>query len=472
MLSTPTGPQAPDARPPLAATRVVAPLLAPAPASDRHGPALQPDQAALILALLLSLQPLTTDLLLAALPALAADLRAAVAPIQLTMAATVLGFGLAQLFWGPVADRFGRRPVMLCGLAAYAVATLGALLASSVEQLIVWRALQGAAMSAPVVCGRAMVRDLYEPHQGAAVMARALSRVGVVAVLCPTLSGLAVTAFGWRAAFVLMLLAGLGLAGVVALRLGETARQLNPHATRLRPLLRQVGQILRHPMFGSWTLLVSCSYGALFVCLAGAGVVLIQVLQVPALWAGVALSGMGLSYLAGTLCCRRWLPRHGLVGTVGRGAFFSLACALLMAAVAWADTRSVWALLLPMTLFSFGHGLHQPCGQTGAVAPFPHAAGLASALAGFALAVVATGVGLYLGQALGGDSVRPVAGGVAVGSGLTALVAWTVVRWHGEPPRESSGQATAVGAASATPAATGAAAAAATATTAATEAAT
>ena len=435
-----------------------------ADAIDRRRPVLTPDQAALLLAMLLALQPLTTDLLLAALPALAADLHAGMAPIQLTMAATVLGFGLAQLVWGPVSDRFGRRPVMLCGLAAYALATVGALMASSVEALVAWRALQGAAMSAPVVCGRAMVRDLYEPHQGAAVMARALSRVGVVAVLCPTLSGLAVTAFGWRAAFVLMLMAGLGLAGWVTLRLTETARQLNPQATRWVPLLRQVGRIVSHPMFGSWTLLVSCSYGALFVCLAGAGVVLIQVLQVPPLWAGVALSGMGLSYVAGTLCCRRWLPRHGLVGTVGRGAFFSLACAVLMSAVAWADTRSVWALLLPMTLFSFGHGMHQPCGQTGAVAPFPHAAGLASALAGFALAVVATGVGLYLGQALGGASVRPVAGGVAVGSGLTALVAWTVVRWHGEPARESSAQAAAVGAVAAVTA-TAAAATAVTATT-------
>ena len=393
-----------------------------------------PDQAALMLALLLSLQPLTTDLLLAALPALATDLRATMVPIQLTMAATVLGFGLGQLFWGTVADRVGRRPVMLWGLAGYVLATLGAMLATSVEQLIVWRAVQGAAMSAPVVCGRAMVRDLYEPHQGAGVMAKALSRVGLMAVLCPTLSGVTVTLFGWRAAFAIMGLAGLALGWMVWSRLTETARQLNPNATRLRPLLRQVKQVLSHPMFASWTLLVSCSYGALFVCLAGAGVVLIQVLHLPALWAGVALSGLGLSYVAGTLCCRRWLPRFGLVGTVGRAAVFSLTCSVLMVWVAVTDVRSVWALLLPMMLFSFGHGMHQPCGQTGAVAPFPHAAGLASALAGFALALVATGVTVFLGQALGTDSVRPIASGLALCSGLTALVAWTVVRRHGEPP--------------------------------------
>ena len=88
--------------------------------------------AALVLTLLMGLQPLTTDLMLPALPALAADLHASMAPVQLTMAALILGFGLAQLVWGPVADRVGRRPVLLLGLALYALASVGAALAGHV----------------------------------------------------------------------------------------------------------------------------------------------------------------------------------------------------------------------------------------------------------------------------------------------------------------------------------------------------
>src|SRR3990167_6625875 len=113
--------------------------------------------AALVLALLMGLQPVTTDLMLPALPALAADLQAGMAPVQLTMSALILAFGVAQLVWGPVADRVGRRPVLLLGLALYALAILGAALAGSVMAVVVWRALQGAAMSAAVVCARAVV---------------------------------------------------------------------------------------------------------------------------------------------------------------------------------------------------------------------------------------------------------------------------------------------------------------------------
>lgn len=137
-------------------------------------------------------------------------------------------------------------------------------------------------------------------------------------------------------------------------------------------------------------------------------------------------------YIAGTLLCRRWLPRHGMAGSVVRASAFSVAGALLMALAAWADWRSVWALLVPQWVFVFGHGVHQPCGQAGAVAAFPQAAGMAAALAGCALALLAFGVGLWLGQVMDGTPRPPAATG-AVLAAATALVALTLVRRHGEP---------------------------------------
>jgi DHA1 family bicyclomycin/chloramphenicol resistance-like MFS transporter len=128
---------------------------------------LAPHLAALALALLLGLQPITTDLYLPALPALAADLGAGMASVQLTMSGLILAFGIAQLAWGPVADRFGRRPVLLASLALFALASVGTVLAPNIGALTLARIAQGACLAATVVCGRAMVRDLYEPHQGA-----------------------------------------------------------------------------------------------------------------------------------------------------------------------------------------------------------------------------------------------------------------------------------------------------------------
>lgn len=396
----------------------------PAPA------ALSPAFAALVLALLMGLQPVTTDLMLPALPALAADLHAPMAPVQLTMAALILAFGLAQLVWGPVADRVGRRPVLLMGLALYTVASVGAALAGQVMVVVVWRALQGAAMSAAVVCARAMVRDLYAPREGAMVMARALTGLGGLAIASPVIGGALVAGFGWRAAVVAMGVAGAALAVFIAIRLPETARFRTPEATHLRPLTQQTRATLRHPAFRAWTALVACSYGGLFIFLAGSGFVLISVLGLAPGWAGLVMSSCSLAYISGTLLCRRWIPRLGLTGAVARAGWFTAAACLALLLLAATDARSVIAVMAPVWLYALGHGVHMPCGQAGAVGPFPRSAGLASALAGFATAAVAFGAGLWLGQSLDG-TVRPFALAMATAAGLTALVAWTLVQRDG-----------------------------------------
>lgn len=395
-------------------------------------PPLPPTLAALVLALLLGLQPVTTDLMLPALPALATGLAAPMPAVQLTMSALILAFGLAQLVWGPVADRFGRRPVLLAGLALYTLAGIGATFAADIAQVVGWRVLQGVALAVPVVCARAMVRDLYEPHEGALVMARALSWLGVIAIASPLSAGVLVSAFGWRAALAGMAAVGAGSWLFIALRLPETIRRRNPQATRPAPLLAQVRRTLAHPGFRAWALLVCGTYAGLFVFLAGSGVTLIRVLGLSPLAAGLVMSTMSLAYIAGTLFCRRWLPRHSLVGTVQRGARFTALALLGMLWMAWAEPRSVLLVMAPCWAYALGHGVHQPCGQAGAVGPFPHAAGLASAVAGCVLALGAFGIGLWLGQALDGRSVRPLALGMAAGAAVTLLVALTLVRRHGD----------------------------------------
>lgn len=143
----------------------------------------------LLLSLLLGLQPITTDLYLPALPALTSSFGAPMAQAQLTLTALLLAFGVSQLVWGPLSDRFGRKPILLTGLGAYVLAGVGSTLAPSMMALIVWRAVQGAAMGAAVMCARAIVRDLYAPTQGARVMSKALSGLGVIALLSAPLGG-------------------------------------------------------------------------------------------------------------------------------------------------------------------------------------------------------------------------------------------------------------------------------------------
>lgn len=391
--------------------------------------------AALALTLLLGLQPVTTDIYLPALPALTRELGASMASAQLTLSALILAFGVAQLFWGPVADRVGRRPVLLTGLVLYTAASLGSTLAGGIEALVAWRVVQGAAMAAAVVCARAMVRDLYEPHEGARVMSLGLSGLGVIAIIGPLAGGLTAWFGGWRAALLLVTAVGALTLCFVALRLPETLPRPNPQATRLRPLLGAWRLIARHRAFVAWTALMSCSYGGLFTMLAGSSFVYIELLGLSPGAYGLCMAAGSSSYLAGTFVCRRWLVRFGMAGAVRRGAAFTLAAGVLMLVLGVLGVHHAGAILLAQCLYAFGHGIHQPCGQAGAVGPFPRAAGTASALAGFVLAGTAFLVGLWLGRVLDG-SLLPYALTLAFWSTLTAAVAWTLVQHIGRaaPP--------------------------------------
>lgn len=386
--------------------------------------------AAVALALLLGLQPVTTDLYLPALPAIKSELHASMHATQLTMAALLLSFGFGQLVAGPVADRFGRRPVLLSTLVVYVLASLAAVLATTIEALVLVRIVQGAVMAGVVVVARAMVRDLYEPHEGARIMSLGLSGLGVIAISSPLLGGWLAGHLGWRTTFVAAAVIGLGTLVFVATRLPETIRQRNPRAMHPGPLLASWATVLRHPTFQAWAGLSAATYGGLFVFLAGSSFVYMQVLGLDAAQYGLALSTSSIAYLAGTFVCRRWLVRHGMAGAVRRAAGFTLAGGLSMAALAAGGVQTVWAILVPQLLYAFGHGTHQACGQTGAVGPFPQQAGVAAALAGFVLAVVAFFVGQWLGLALDGTT-RPLAYGIAAGAVVTALIAWTKVQRHG-----------------------------------------
>jgi DHA1 family bicyclomycin/chloramphenicol resistance-like MFS transporter len=386
-------------------------------------------RAALALALLLGLQPVTTDVFLPALPALRADLGATMEQAQLTLSALMLAFGLAQLVWGPLADRVGRRPVLVGGLVVYALASIASVAAPTIEWLVAWRVLQGATLAAAVVCARAIVRDLYEPHEGAQVMSLAMSGLAVMALLGPLLGGLATAGLGWRAALAIVAACGALLLGWVLWQWPETARQRNPLATRPGPLFAQWGAIVRHPVFVAWSALMAASYGALFIVLAGSSFMFIGWLGVTPTAYGLAMASGSLSYMAGTFVCRRWVIRHGMAGTVRRGAFFTLVAGLGFVLPAAAGVQGWAALLLPQWLLCFGHGLHQPCGQAGAVGPFPRAAGAAAALAGFVLSLVAFGIGTGLGAALGAapTSTLPYAAGIGIACAVVCLVAWGLV---------------------------------------------
>ena len=340
-----------------------------------------------LLPLLLAAQPVATDSYLPALPAIAQQFGSA----SLSLTVFVLAFGIGQLPCGPLSDRFGRRPVMLTGLGCYAAAALACALAPDIAWLAAGRALQGFSMAAVLVCSRAAVRDLYPAHEGPHVMARGLAGLGVVGLVAPLLGAFTVQHGGWR-----WVLAGMALYAAVLWWLCWR----NFHETRASssagdapPAHGGVRAVFASQSFRAWASLAATTYGGIFCFLLLSPLVYISYLGLSPTLYGLIPAGGSLVYIGSTTMCRRLLRRLGPVRTVRIGALLSLAGACIQALGCWLAPMSAWPLLLGHAVYVAGHGIHQPCGQAGAVGDLPHLAGRAVSWSGFGMMAVAFVVG-------------------------------------------------------------------------------
>lgn len=344
----------------------------------------------LLLPLLLAAQPVATDSYLPALPAIAKELGSASTSLTLF----VLAFGFAQLLCGPLADRFGRRPVLLAGLGCYAIAALGGAFAGSVAVLAGWRTLQGFSMAAILVCARAAVRDLYPAHEGPHVMARGLTGLGVVGLLAPLLGAWLVQGAGWRWVMASMALYALVLLALCWRSFAETRR---PLAGELAPR-GSTRAVFASRSFRAWASVAATTYGGLFCFLLLSPMVYIGYLGwSPAMYGWIPAGG-SLVYIFSTTMCRRLLRRYGPVGTVQLGATLSITGAAIQALGCWLAPHSALPLLAGHAVYCLGHGIHQPCGQAGAVGDLPHLAGRAVSWSGFGMMMVAFSVGQVAAQ--------------------------------------------------------------------------
>lgn len=385
-----------------------------------------------VLALLLGLQPLTTDLYLPAMPLLAQQLQASVAQTQSTFYAMVLAFGCSQLVWGPASDRWGRKPILLVGLAMYVLAAIGSTCAPDMPTLIAFRALQGAGLGGIVMAARAIVRDLYAPVEGAHVMSKALTGLGVLACCSPVVGSWLTVHMGWRSTMATLALAGSGICLLVWLGFRESLQHANPQALHPRGLWKSWCSILRNRTFVAYTATTTCSYAALVVFLTGSPFIFINVLGWSAPELGGLLATNGMVYISGTLLCRQLLPRLGVRNTVAVAGGLALICAAVLLTLALAEVRTGLAYAAACMLFSLSHGIQQPCGQSGAVGAFPQAAGMASALNGCITMLCAFATGQVLGRSFNG-TVYPLVLGLGFWCLAGALASWTLVRRYGAP---------------------------------------
>ena len=164
-----------------------------------------------LLAALATVGPFSTDTYMASMPQIARDLQTSSLEVQLTLSTYLVGFSVGQIIYGPVSDKYGRKPVILFGLLAYTLASFACMWAQSIEALILLRAVQAFAAAAPIILARAIIRDLYEGSQAARQLSIMTSVSGFGPMAAPLLGGVLQVAFGWRSVFAAMFLIGLVL---------------------------------------------------------------------------------------------------------------------------------------------------------------------------------------------------------------------------------------------------------------------
>jgi DHA1 family bicyclomycin/chloramphenicol resistance-like MFS transporter len=316
-----------------------------------------------------------------ALPLLVQVFNDSPAHVQLVLSLYLGGIAAGQLVYGPVSDRFGRRPVLIAGLALFLAGTLLCGMAWSLTALIVGRLLQACGACAGIVLSRAIIRDVYDREMAARGLALVMMAMTLAPAISPALGAYLAEWFDWRAIFAL--LGGLGAVVFVAtvMRLGET----NRHPVRLdfTGTARSYAILLRSPGFAGFALCSACTSASWFTFIASAPYLVSDVLGEPPSTYGLMILFPMATYMLGNAAAARFALRIGSLRLLIAGRVVALSGAVVVTLWYLSGGFSVWALFLPIALAEIGDGLSQPSVMAAGLSIHPRIAGTASGLMGF-----------------------------------------------------------------------------------------
>ena len=371
---------------------------------------------------------LSTDLYAPSLPHLPAVFASDAATVQLTMSLNALAFGAAQLVHGPLADRFGRRPVLLAGMAAFALFSLACAAASSIGALMAARVLQGLAASSEAVVALAVIRDLYRGAQAVRIMSLYGMAIALAPAAGPIIGGYMHVAFGWRSNFLLLTGVAVAVTAMIWRFLPESG---SPDRAALAPhrLAAGFGALLRHRAFMGYTLILGAIMGGLFAFITAGPFVLIDRLGVATQHFGYYQAVIVLVYVMGNVLAHRAVGRVGIEALLCAGLVVTAVGGKAVPGVV-AVAESALTLVAAMGVFAFGLGLVFATAPVRAMESASGGSGLAAALLG-SLEMAGAGLGSVIVGTFHDGTAWPLAGCVA-GFGLLAGAVYAVLRpWRG-----------------------------------------
>ena len=329
-----------------------------------------------------AIMPLTTDIYLIVMPSIARDLAASPAAVQSTMAIFALGFGLAHLFVGVLADRWGRRPVAIIGLALFIAATTAVMLSPNLEALGVYRFIQGLVSASCPILARAIVRDAVPPQDAARAFATSNAISAIAPLASPFVGGWLDSVGGWRLAIAVVVGYAVVLALAVLVRLPETAPVRAKPGQPMQSPLSAASEILSNKTFLFGAVIATLSYTTLFCWLTTAPFLLFDTFGYSKTAAGIVFGCGSLGFMIGSLDSARLASRTRPERLLVRGAVLMLTGAVLCFALLTVGRPHPLALLVAMSPLYFGLGLVHSNTLHVVMRPFSRIAGQASAWLG------------------------------------------------------------------------------------------
>lgn len=396
----------------------------------RPGPALRVGRLLAILVVATGLGPLAMNMVLPSMPGMVGEFDASYGYVQLVLTLYLVSLAAAQLAYGSLSDRFGRRPVMIAGLVIFLAGSLICAVASSLPALLVGRVVQGAGGCVGIVLGRAILRDLFTRDQAASLLGYVTMSMVLAPMLGPAVGGLFEETLGWRAGqAALAVFAAATLAATWA-QMPETNIERGI-AAGLLPLLRSFALLARIPSFLLYTGIITFTAATFFAFLGGAPYIVIELMgRSPGEFGLWAMSIAG-GYMIGNFVTGRYAARVGTRRMIRVGVFVGVAGGLAMMAAIWFGLDHPFWLFAPMMVVTFSNGLVMASAVTSAVSIRPDLAGAAAGLSGFAQigtgAVVTVLIGLVQG-----DSAMPMAAILTLAA-IAAAVCYLLATRYPDP---------------------------------------
>jgi MFS transporter, DHA1 family, multidrug resistance protein len=335
-----------------------------------------------LLSAISALGPAAMQILLPALPIIRESFSVSISVAQLTLSLSMLSIAIATLVYGPLSDKFGRKPVLMGGMLVTLIGSIFCMLAPTIEMLIISRVIQAFGGAVGLVVARAIVRDVYGPADSARIIATLVMVMVVIPMLSPALGGELMVRFDWHAVFVFI--AGLSalLMLVLTLRLPETLLEPVPFEG-IGDVLSTYVRLLNSRIFCGYAFSVTFVSVVFFSFISAAPEIMVSALERPATEYGYYFIMIPAGFMAGNFLSTRFSKRMGIYRMIDYGSRISLlgiGLALLLQVI---GLHHPLALFLPVAIAIFGNGITLPNAQTGAINEFPRFAGSASGLTGF-----------------------------------------------------------------------------------------